>query len=73
MEAALAEVQVLDAPHVGVACIWCKRDASDSAKWVTLNGRPMVPLCERCHKDVEKAAQAMIMFGRFVLPKMVKR
>jgi hypothetical protein len=73
MEAVARYAEPLDAPQLVALCVWCKHPAASEAQWISLNGRPVVPLCPRCHKDVERVAQALIVFGRFVLPKMVKK
>lgn len=71
---ALAELQTDPLPlQVGTPCVWCKSNADKSSLWISVNGVPRVPLCLRCHNDVERVAQALIVFGRFVLPRMTKK
>jgi biotin synthase-related radical SAM superfamily protein len=71
--AKVLSVQILPTAVTVAACTWCKQPAPDRAMWISLQGRPLVALCETCHDDMTKVAQAMILFGRTVLPRMVNK
>lgn len=73
MEATVTNVEVLPRSVEAASCVWCHGFADDRGAWISLNGRPMVPLCRKCQQDAVKVAQALVVFGRYVMPKMVNK